>query len=85
VGLFVLGVLVGPPDSNQSLSVLPELLRADLDRFRFSSGFNVAQPNGLGAKDQDGPSEKRFSRCHLAIVLALTFVRSAPNPRQMLF
>jgi hypothetical protein len=51
---------LAPPHRHQLLGILPELLRTDLDSLRLACGLNVAEPNGLGAEDQDGPALKWF-------------------------
>jgi hypothetical protein len=43
--------------------VLVEFLRPLGDGLRFARGFNVAEPHGLFANDQNGPTNKYFS-CH---------------------
>ena len=53
------------PHCHQPLGVLLELLRPFGDGLCFACGFNVAQPHGLGAENQDGPAEEWFGlRCH---------------------
>ena len=46
------------PHRHRPLFRLLELFRAFGDGLCFARGINIAQPNGLGAEDQDGPAEQ---------------------------
>ena len=45
---------------HQALPWLLEFLRPFSDGLCLAGRFNIAEPHGLGAKDQDGPTEEGF-------------------------